>query len=672
MAKTNNIMTENGEIQLPAWASEATMQRIGNITHGTNVLSKKLLQNAKKDANISKETLDAVSTAINAVQTNAETNQQQSSNAANNIAKGANKINKVADFFGNSETPLTSLVDAAGTLVDKMKGANGKGGLAALTDKLPGLKGFFDKFGGGMQVATDAALAYAGWNAAKYEQFAKVQRTMIDSGAIFYETGEVFDQLYTDTFQAGVTYDKFSETVANFGGTMTALGGDVSGGAVRLVSMFKSMSTATDSLGDLGMLNNELLQTYAQYMETQRLTGALDRKLANNGEELEKSFVNLVVESTAMASLTALNRGEALQAAMSAMSNEFLAAGTQTLRDQGLDKTATNAEALMIQLAQIKDTGPASGLMQSLEDAFNRNLLEFSGDISKFQVETGMAPEQRAAFDRAMPGFLERINDMVRNGEASEEVARNFMVQEFAKMDMTKIATAGAQDGSPLKLIQELQATGILINKNFGNWIDATDAEIDGYLQDTKDKLNESGKTTVAMNDMAKMFLTAQEFITLPMQTFGSALETMTNWAEETTSSLNSGQASLFEHILGGNSTELQENNSNEIIPDNNDSSSNVPNNNQVSDASSTISSTDATVNNDNTVQLASLDLTDDGNDSTIHKNTWLNLTNDAIKRANTEKNLLEGNIVLAEARVKDAEDKTFNQLRAERMQYSA
>ena len=64
---------------------------------------------------------------------------------------------------------------------------------------------------------------------------------------------------------------------------MTALGGDVSGGAVKLVGMFKSMSTATDSLGDLGMLNNELLQTYAQYMETQRLTGALDRKLANNG-----------------------------------------------------------------------------------------------------------------------------------------------------------------------------------------------------------------------------------------------------------------------------------------------------------------------------------------------------------------------------------------------------
>ena len=86
---------------------------------------------------------------------------------------------------------------------------------------------------------------------------------------------------------------------------MTALGGDVTGEPVRLLSCLR-VCQRPDSLGDFGMLNNELLQTYAQYMETQRLTGALDRKLANNGEELEKSFTNLVVESTAMASLTRL------------------------------------------------------------------------------------------------------------------------------------------------------------------------------------------------------------------------------------------------------------------------------------------------------------------------------------------------------------------------------
>jgi len=672
MAKSYNIPTQNGELVVPAWATEATMARIGNITYGTNVLSKKLLQNAKKSAKINQATLDAVETAIDAVARNAETNQQQSENAANSILGGVKKVNSVADFFGDSETPLSSLVDAAGTLADKMKDANGKGGLMDLTEKIPSIKPFFEKFGGGMAVATDAALAFAGWNAAKYEQFAKVQRTMIDAGSIFYETGDIFDDLYTDSFQAGITYDKFAETVGNFGGTMTALGGDVSGGSVRLLQMFKSMSTTTDSLGDLGMLNNELLQTYTQYMETQRLTGALDKKLANNGEELEKSFINLVVESSAMASLTSLNRSEALQAAMTAMSNEFLAAGTQTLRDQGLEKTAKAAEQLMIQLGQIKDTGPAAGIMQSLEDAFNRNLVEFSDDISRFQVETGMSTEQRAAFDKAMPGFLGRINDMVRSGEASEEVAKNFMVKEFAKIDMTKIATAGSEAGSPLRLIQELQSTGILINKNFKNWINKTDTEIDGYLVDTKSKLGESGKTTVAMNDMAKMFLTAQEFITVPMQTFGSALETMTSWATDTTSTLNKSSNSLFEHILGSNATELNETTTetSSLTPTASTSDAQVTRGsdsafaNEIPETASVVES--------KPMSFSTANLTNDDNSSIIHKTAWLSLTDDAIKRAKREMDILQESNKLAEVRVKNAEDLNFDQLRKQRMRFSA
>ena len=113
MAKSYNIPTQNGELVVPAWATEATMARIGNITYGTNVLSKKLLQNAKKSAKINQATLDAVETAIDAVARNAETNQKQSENAANSIMGGVKKVNSVADFFGDSETPLSSLVDAA-------------------------------------------------------------------------------------------------------------------------------------------------------------------------------------------------------------------------------------------------------------------------------------------------------------------------------------------------------------------------------------------------------------------------------------------------------------------------------------------------------------------------------------------------------------------------------
>ena len=47
MAKTYNIMTQDGEIQATAWASEATLMRIGNI-QSTNLLSKNYLKMPKR------------------------------------------------------------------------------------------------------------------------------------------------------------------------------------------------------------------------------------------------------------------------------------------------------------------------------------------------------------------------------------------------------------------------------------------------------------------------------------------------------------------------------------------------------------------------------------------------------------------------------------------------
>ena len=54
-----------------------------------------------------------------------------------------------------------------------------------------------------------------------------------------------------------------------------------------------------------------------------------------------------------------------------------------------------------------------------------------------------------------------------------------------------------------------------------------------------KNKLKESGASTVAINDMSKVFLTAQEFITLPMQSFGEKMEFTTGLLGDGASWLN-------------------------------------------------------------------------------------------------------------------------------------
>ena len=547
-----NITLPSGEaVSVPAWATEQTLQTMMMIAQRAGVLSKSMLTGLKAADKVDQEILDAIEKSFEGIQANTEANDEQVKGKASMLLKGAERIKDTATFFGDSEKPLTSLVKATENLVNKMDGPNGKGGLAKLGKKFEGLGKFMDGFGGqAVGVATDIVLALAGWNAAKFEQFAEVQKKMIDSGAIMYETGATFDKLYTDSFQAGITYNAFAEAVGNFGGTMTAIGGDVSQGGVQFLKMFKTMSKNTDALGDLGMLNTELLNTYASYIETQRLTGAIDKKLANNGAGLETSFKELVVESTAMASLTALNRNDIMQRQMAALSDTFLAAGGQTLRDQGMDKTATITESIMKQMSIFSDQGPASGLMQEFEQSFNKAVLEFSGDISKFDVAPSISNEGRAAFDKAMPGFLNRINELVRNGEMGPGIAHNYMLKEFQKMDMEKIASAAAEDGSPLQLIQNLQSSGILIDKNFGEFTKLAEKEYNEAITKTKTKLNESGKTTVAMNDMAKMFLTAQEFITLPMQKFGDILETVTSFMKDSTTTAAETQQNLFSTVF--------------------------------------------------------------------------------------------------------------------------
>jgi hypothetical protein len=549
---TNQITLADGtSISIPAWASESTLKAMVMMAQRSNVLTKSMLKGIEVNKNVDEATLGAIKEAIDGVKTNTETNKEQAKNKSSMLIKTAENIKNTATFFGDSEKPLSSLVRSAENLVKKLDGPTGKGGFAALAKKWPAFGSAISGVAGQViGVASDVILALAGWNAAKFEQFAEVQKKMIDSGAIMYETGDVFDQLYKDSFQAGVTYNMLGDVVANFGGTMTAIGGDVSKGTQGFLRMFKSLSYATDDLGDLGMLNKEMMETYANYIETQRLTGALDRKLANSGEGLESSFTNLVVESTAMASLTALNRNDILQRQMAALSDPFLAAGAQTLRDQGLDKTANVAESLMTQLSLFSDVGPGAGIMAELSESFNRNLNEFSSNIENFQIETGMTNETRSAFDTAMPGFLGRINDMVQNGEMTTETARNFMLKEFDKMDLERLATAGVEGGTPLKLIQELQASGILIKKNFGEWIDLSLKEIEDIVNKTKTKLDNSGTTTKAMNDMAKMFLSAQEFITMPMNWFADALEVVTDSLNKYSSSGNELTNSLSEMIM--------------------------------------------------------------------------------------------------------------------------
>lgn len=525
--KKYNIPVGDNAIEIPAWASESTLEALSNQSANAVKLTGKLMNTVTKNKDLDDEIIEAVKTNTQIGINNADVNQKEGKARTSLLVKGAQAVRDTASFFGDSEKPLTSLVKVTETVVNKLKGTDGK--LTAAASELDGpFKHFMKTTGKQMaNVAVDIGLAWAGWNAAKFEQFAEVQKSMIDSGAVVFDTADAFNELYTDAFQSGLTYKTFSETVANFGGTMVGLGGDVSKGSQTMMKLFKRVELNVDELGDLGLTNKELLNTYAGYIEVQRLTGSLDRQLANGGEELESSFQNLVMEAGAVANLTALSRSEAMNKMLSALSDVNLAAGLTTLEDRGLEDTAGVVEDLTKQLSLFQGIGP-SNLVDNIQLALARATSQFSGDMSNFnitQVLAGIDENAIALIEAIAPNMLDDINKAVREAEATNgEISATMIFDILKSADLDKLA-ASAATGTLLGGAQDFQDTIILIMKNM--------AGLDGVeLEEESERLKalyaESGTATVAMNNMSKAFLTAQEFITLDMQTLASKLELTT------------------------------------------------------------------------------------------------------------------------------------------------
>jgi len=550
MAKSTNINLPDGSvIQVPAWATETTLVAMAQQMQRTNVLTSTMLDGVKEMAELDDEVIKAINNTITATKTNAETNKKQQDGQGNMVIGAVGAIKDTASFFGDAEKPMSSMVGAVKELTSKMSGPGGKKGLANLTKKFPAMGKFFEKFGGSLNVVTDVALAWAGWNAAKFEQFAEVQQKMIDSGSIFYASAAEFDKLYEQSFKSGVTYNAFADTISNYGATMTALGGNVSRGSKRFLGMYKQLSEVTDSMGDLGMQNTELMNQYAAYLEMARLTGQVnERTMAEKGKQLGESFANLVVESTALASLTKLNRNEALAAQLAAMSDVRLAAGAADLRQYGFNDQAETIENFAKQLSVITaddSLGAGAQIFGNIAEALNNATGQYADNIHNFDIVPSMDKETLQTLQTVAPGLIETINTKVREGSLTGDGVQGFLLNEINKIDTEgKLFTTQADAAG--QAIIAFRATVQKVKMNYSAVTGKSQKDLQDLNKDTKKKLEASGTTVEAMNDAAKMFLTAQEAITLDINSLSTGVESVSRWFEENTSIIKNQATGFF------------------------------------------------------------------------------------------------------------------------------
>jgi len=524
MAKTTNI---NG-IDVPAWASETTLATMLQSSQKSNYLTAAMMKGVTKQFKLSEAVKGALAEQVATSKKNADTDKAQEVTKTDMLLEGVGAVNKVAGFFGNAEKPMSGLVGAVKGMVGSLKGPSGQKGLSNLFARFPALEGVMKGFGVALDIGADIFLTAAGWNAAKFEQFAEVQKKMIDSGAIFYETAGSFDKLYSQSFKAGVTYNTLADTIGNFGGTMTALGGDVSRGSRNFLGLYKHLQGITEQYGDLGYQNKDLMGAYAAYIESQRLTGGIERQLANQGRLLNMGFIDMTVQATALASLTSLNRGDIMARQISAMSETFAAAGLQKLDENGqLDQKAA-AKDILGQLALMDDPISAQ-ILESLQ----RNLDQYGDNISNIDMFQGLDGDVRGVVMDLLDGTADELNEYLQTGFVDGEKPQDGMwLLAMKDIDMTKFVQTGSS-ASLLSMIQEWQNASYIMQQNFKSYYEKeANGTLADYIAKTGKNMDVAGTTVEAMNSAQEMFLKLQNAITLPVNKLSYGLESISDWFE--------------------------------------------------------------------------------------------------------------------------------------------
>lgn len=518
---THNIKLPDGTtISVPAWASEDTLEKLAGILNRNNDLADLMvthLGGLGKDADEFQESLAKLR------KQKVKTTKKQTDDINKRTQELGKTLTGIMSKFQDTDKPLTAMVDMASDL-----GAAGADATGKLLQGSAGLGKFSGVMGSVGKVMGDigtAGAAYAGFVAGKIEQFAEVQRSLIDSGAIFFETSQAFDDLRRRSYDSGLSYQELGKVVSSYGVALQALGNGVTGGTDQFVTMMTDLNIAADQLGDFGLTSNDMATAYAEYIDVMRLTSSINRDTNQVQQDLQQGFSNLMVETTALANLTGENRSDILKRQMSALKDVEIAGGVSILKERGQLGQAAVAEGIAKQFALIEPETGAVG--KAFSTAFNNELLDSAGNIGRFDIRNKLDPAMQSAVQEAMPGLLDKINQGVRTGEI--ENAGTFLTNAFLEMQQKQLGAGAAERGGMIDLYNQLKASSVALNLSKGKLKGMTDADMDAQSEEAKKKLRESGKSTVAMNNLTTNFLKMQDAL---IPNLASASDSLVNITE--------------------------------------------------------------------------------------------------------------------------------------------
>jgi len=528
----NITLPDGTTVPVPAWASEGTMEMLAAQLGLNYSLDKKLVEEVYKinlDTSSAEKTFkDAVDRIVKNQRDTAKAEEKSRERFVKGLASSAAGL---IDKLNNTEKPLSTFLDLSKSAASGL--GKGIGELVGGSERGAAfLKSTFGKLSSSAaDLGGDVAAALLGFNVAKLEQFEEAQRTMINSGAIFFEGSRAYHNLYQRSIEAGISYTQMSKIVSEYGAGIQALGHGVSSGTDTFLQFFNDLNDSSNVIGDFGLSSEQMARSFAEYINIARLTGRLNRDTIGAQEPLANSYKTLMLETTALASLTGQSRDEILQKRMASISDPETAAALKIMRESGSVQQADLFESLVTQFAMAGEEMGAPG--QQLMDAISREAFRSAENIEDFDVRGVLMatnPDLLGAFDSMDSSFIDGINQAVRTGKVAGGNILNFILKSYADLQDTGVdlARLSADASNPyLESIMAISAGSLQVSTQFRNLIDASGSELEAKIRESQAALAASGPATVAMNKITESFMKLQERITFPLDDLANVSETL-------------------------------------------------------------------------------------------------------------------------------------------------
>jgi len=528
----NITLPDGTTVPVPAWASEGTMEMLAAQLGLNYSLDKKLVEEVYKinlDTSSAEKTFkDAVDRIVKNQRDTAKAEEKSRERFVKGLASSAAGL---IDKLNNTEKPLSTFLDLSKSAASGL--GKGIGELVGGSERGAAfLKSTFGKLSSSAaDLGGDVVAALLGFNVAKLEQFEEAQRTMINSGAIFFEGSRAYHNLYQRSIEAGISYTQMSKIVSEYGAGIQALGHGVSSGTDTFLQFFNDLNDSSDVIGDFGLSSEQMARSFAEYINIARLTGRLNRDTIGAQEPLANSYKTLMLETTALASLTGQSRDEILQKRMASISDPETAAALKIMRESGSVQQADLFESLVTQFAMAGEEMGAPG--QQLMDAISREAFRSAENIEDFDVRGVLMatnPDLLGAFDSMDSSFIDGINQAVRTGKVAGGDILNFILKSYADLQDTGVdlARLSADASNPyLESIMAISAGSLQVSTQFRNLIDASGSELEAKIRESQAALAASGPATVAMNKITESFMKLQERITFPLDDLANVSETL-------------------------------------------------------------------------------------------------------------------------------------------------